>query len=95
MGSIKSGARCVRNFDPVYVGLGSKNGSRGLAAGCLLHARKRTSSGCLGMSKKPLPELMHRSKHDGYSITSPACPRRHREQLFEDGLRVQNARKKR
>jgi len=24
MGSIKSGARCVRNFDPVYVGLGSK-----------------------------------------------------------------------
>ena len=23
MGSIKSGARCVRNFDPVYVGLGS------------------------------------------------------------------------
>jgi hypothetical protein len=39
--------------------------------------------------------LMHRSKHDGYSITSSACPRRHSEQLFGDGLRVQNARKKR
>jgi hypothetical protein len=29
-----------------------KTGSRGLAAGCLLHPGERTSSGCLGMSEK-------------------------------------------
>ena len=29
-----------------------KNGSRGLAAGCLLCPRERTSSGCLGTSEK-------------------------------------------
>src|SRR6266478_5596791 len=29
-----------------------KNGSRGLAAGCLLCPQERTSSGCLGMSEK-------------------------------------------
>ena len=34
------------------VRFGSKNGSRGLAAGCLLCPGERTSSGCLGMSEK-------------------------------------------
>jgi hypothetical protein len=38
-----------------------KNGSRGIAAGCLLCPGERTSSGCLGMSEKCLPEAVIRS----------------------------------
>src|SRR6266478_4359898 len=37
-----------RSFHTAWV----KNGSRGLAAGCLLCPRERTSSGCLSMSEK-------------------------------------------
>ena len=42
-------ARATNTFD---VANGVKNGSRGLAARCLLYLGERTSSGCLGMSDK-------------------------------------------
>ncbi|SIO56601.1 hypothetical protein SAMN05443247_08327 [Bradyrhizobium erythrophlei] len=47
-----------------------KNGSRGLAAGCLLCPGERTSSGCLVMS-----ENLHNKRHWGaHSITSSTAP---------------------
>jgi hypothetical protein len=42
-----------------------KNGSRGLAAGCLLCPNERTSSGCLGMSEKKCQFRTHASQQLG------------------------------